>query len=48
MQFWRVGSPAQLCLVDLPGYGFAFATEEQRLQWQEFMLWCAATGAPSP
>ncbi|CAJ1399664.1 unnamed protein product [Effrenium voratum] len=37
--FWKVGRPAQLCLVDLPGYGFAEAPEEKRLQWTEFTLW---------
>jgi len=37
--FWRIGRPAQLCLVDLPGYGFAMAPEERRLQWTEFTLW---------
>lgn len=37
--FWRIGRPAQLCLVDLPGYGFAVASEERRLQWTEFALW---------
>ena len=37
--FWKVGRPAQLCLVDLPGYGYAEASEEKRLQWTEFMLW---------
>ncbi|KAF8820476.1 ribosome biogenesis GTP-binding protein YsxC protein [Cardiosporidium cionae] len=34
-----VGSPPSLVMVDLPGYGFAFATEEKRLQWTEFMLY---------
>lgn len=37
--FWQIGRPAQLCLVDLPGYGFATAPEERRLQWTEFTLW---------
>mmetsp|Transcript_40244 Transcript_40244/g.110679 ORF Transcript_40244/g.110679 Transcript_40244/m.110679 type:complete len:924 (-) Transcript_40244:66-2837(-) len=37
--FWQIGRPAQLCLVDLPGYGFATAPEETRLQWTEFTLW---------
>lgn len=37
--FWQIGRPAQLCLVDLPGYGFANAPEEKRLQWTEFTLW---------
>ncbi|CAE8586221.1 unnamed protein product, partial [Polarella glacialis] len=37
--FWQIGRPAQLCLVDLPGYGFANAAEEKRLQWTEFTLW---------
>jgi len=37
--FWQIGRPAQLCLVDLPGYGFAFSPEETRLQWTEFTLW---------
>eukprot|EP00933_Yihiella_yeosuensis_P084467 TRINITY_DN9898_c0_g1_i4.p1 TRINITY_DN9898_c0_g1~~TRINITY_DN9898_c0_g1_i4.p1 ORF type:complete len:842 (+),score=179.75 TRINITY_DN9898_c0_g1_i4:129-2654(+) len=37
--FWQVGRPAQICLVDLPGYGFAYAPEEKRLQWTEFTLW---------
>jgi len=37
--FWQIGKPAQLCIVDLPGYGFAYAPEETRLQWTEFTLW---------
>mmetsp|Transcript_118384 Transcript_118384/g.339823 ORF Transcript_118384/g.339823 Transcript_118384/m.339823 type:complete len:978 (-) Transcript_118384:24-2957(-) len=37
--FWQIGKPASLCLVDLPGYGFAEAPEERRLQWTEFTLW---------
>lgn len=37
--FWQIGKPASLCLVDLPGYGFAEAAEEKRLQWTEFTLW---------
>mmetsp|Transcript_43357 Transcript_43357/g.137905 ORF Transcript_43357/g.137905 Transcript_43357/m.137905 type:complete len:829 (-) Transcript_43357:149-2635(-) len=37
--FWQIGRPAQLCLVDLPGYGFATSAEEKRLQWTEFTLW---------
>eukprot|EP00438_Fugacium_kawagutii_P000032 Skav208218 [mRNA] locus=scaffold3686:49511:49888:- [translate_table: standard] len=39
LYFWKVGRPAQLCLVDLPGYGFAEAPDEKRLQWTEFTLW---------
>lgn len=39
LYFWKVGRPAQLCLVDLPGYGFAQAPDEKRLQWTEFTLW---------
>lgn len=39
LYFWQVGRPAQLCLVDLPGYGFAEAPDEKRLQWTEFTLW---------
>lgn len=39
--FWQIGKPASLCLVDLPGYGFAEAPEEKRLQWTEFTLWYA-------
>lgn len=37
--FWQIGTPATLCLVDLPGYGFAMQPEEKRLQWTEFTLW---------
>mmetsp|Transcript_105889 Transcript_105889/g.187224 ORF Transcript_105889/g.187224 Transcript_105889/m.187224 type:complete len:827 (-) Transcript_105889:225-2705(-) len=37
--FWRIGRPAQLCVVDLPGYGFAHAPQETRLAWTEFSLW---------
>lgn len=37
--FWQIGRPAQLCLVDLPGYGYAHAPQETRLQWTEFTLW---------
>lgn len=37
--FWRIGRPAQLCIVDLPGYGFAYAPQETRLAWTEFSLW---------
>ncbi|CAK0897030.1 unnamed protein product [Prorocentrum cordatum] len=37
--FWQIGRPAQLCLVDLPGYGFATSREMTRLQWTEFTLW---------
>jgi len=37
--FWKIGKPATFCFVDLPGYGFATATEEKRLQWTEFTLW---------
>eukprot|EP00928_Gymnodinium_smaydae_P031676 TRINITY_DN23173_c3_g1_i1.p1 TRINITY_DN23173_c3_g1~~TRINITY_DN23173_c3_g1_i1.p1 ORF type:complete len:920 (-),score=227.94 TRINITY_DN23173_c3_g1_i1:44-2803(-) len=37
--FWQIGKPARLCLVDLPGYGFAYASDERRLQWTEFTLW---------
>eukprot|EP00927_Polykrikos_kofoidii_P028639 TRINITY_DN24957_c0_g2_i2.p1 TRINITY_DN24957_c0_g2~~TRINITY_DN24957_c0_g2_i2.p1 ORF type:complete len:896 (+),score=183.13 TRINITY_DN24957_c0_g2_i2:37-2724(+) len=41
--FWQIGKPAKLCLVDLPGYGFADAPEETRLQWTEFSLWYLRT-----
>lgn len=37
--FWKIGRPTQLCLVDLPGYGFAYTPRETRLQWTEFTLW---------
>ncbi|CAD7961268.1 unnamed protein product [Amoebophrya sp. A25] len=37
--FWNVGKPATLRFVDLPGYGFACASEEKRVQWTEFTLW---------
>lgn len=38
IHFYKVGSPPLLCLVDLPGYGYAEAREELRLQWNEFTL----------
>eukprot|EP00929_Paragymnodinium_shiwhaense_P067396 TRINITY_DN33931_c0_g3_i1.p1 TRINITY_DN33931_c0_g3~~TRINITY_DN33931_c0_g3_i1.p1 ORF type:complete len:848 (+),score=226.49 TRINITY_DN33931_c0_g3_i1:111-2654(+) len=37
--FWKIGKPARLCLVDLPGFGFALASQEARMQWTEFTLW---------
>lgn len=39
LNFWNIGKPAMLCLVDMPGYGFAMANEERRVQWTEFTLW---------
>ena len=36
--FFRVGSPGTICLVDLPGYGYAIAEEAKRMQWTEFGL----------
>mmetsp|Transcript_66781 Transcript_66781/g.178092 ORF Transcript_66781/g.178092 Transcript_66781/m.178092 type:complete len:838 (+) Transcript_66781:32-2545(+) len=41
--FWKIGNPPVLCMVDLPGYGFAYAKEAARTQWQEFMLWYLKT-----
>lgn len=40
-----MGRPAQLCLVDLPGYGFAEAPDEKRLQWTERRGCAAERGA---
>ncbi|CAD2111173.1 GTP-binding protein, putative [Plasmodium vinckei petteri] len=38
IHFYKIGKPCLLCLVDLPGYGFAHSKEELRLQWNEFTL----------
>ncbi|KAJ7528053.1 hypothetical protein O6H91_16G081300 [Diphasiastrum complanatum] len=35
INFFNLGS--RLCLVDLPGYGFAFAKEETKEAWEEFV-----------
>lgn len=43
--FWKIGKPSMLCMVDLPGYGYAEATAEKRLQWSEFALWYLRTRA---
>eukprot|EP00916_Digyalum_oweni_P014618 GHVL01023983.1.p1 GENE.GHVL01023983.1~~GHVL01023983.1.p1 ORF type:complete len:842 (-),score=198.18 GHVL01023983.1:464-2989(-) len=43
ISFYRVGIPAAACLVDLPGYGFAMAKEERRMQWTEATLWYIKT-----
>ncbi|CEL98249.1 unnamed protein product [Vitrella brassicaformis CCMP3155] len=39
LQFYAIGKPALLCMVDLPGYGHAEVKEEKRLQWTEFTLY---------
>ena len=39
LNFFNIGKPSMLTLVDMPGYGFAFAPEAKRLQWTEFSLW---------
>ncbi|CDI78256.1 GTP-binding conserved hypothetical domain-containing protein, putative [Eimeria acervulina] len=36
--FFKAGSPCCLCLVDLPGYGYAEADAAKRLQWTEMSL----------
>uniref|UniRef100_A0A0G4F324 EngB-type G domain-containing protein n=1 Tax=Chromera velia CCMP2878 TaxID=1169474 RepID=A0A0G4F324_9ALVE len=38
LNFWNIGNPPCLTMVDMPGYGFAFAPEEQVLQWTELSL----------
>ncbi|KAI4836851.1 GTP-binding protein YihA2 [Plasmodium brasilianum] len=38
IHFYKIAKPCLLCLVDLPGYGFAHSKEELRLQWNEFTL----------
>ncbi|CRG94617.1 GTP-binding protein, putative [Plasmodium gallinaceum] len=38
IHFYKIAKPCLLCLVDLPGYGFAYSKEELRLQWNEFTL----------
>ncbi|KAH7331999.1 hypothetical protein KP509_20G062800 [Ceratopteris richardii] len=35
INFFRLGG--RLCLVDLPGYGFALAAEEKKEAWEEFV-----------
>ncbi|CDJ48551.1 GTP-binding conserved hypothetical domain-containing protein, putative [Eimeria brunetti] len=37
--FFKAGSPCCLCLVDLPGYGYAEADAAKRLQWTEMSLY---------
>lgn len=39
LNFYNVGKPSLLRFVDLPGYGFASASVEQRTRWTEFSLW---------
>lgn len=39
LTFWKLGTPNTLCVVDLPGYGYAVAPKETRHQWTEFTLW---------
>ncbi|KEP66535.1 UNVERIFIED_CONTAM: ribosome biogenesis GTP-binding protein YsxC protein [Hammondia hammondi] len=43
LHFFKAGSPPVLCLVDLPGYGFAKAAAATRLQWTEFSLYYLKT-----
>ncbi|SOV19338.1 GTP-binding protein, putative [Plasmodium sp. gorilla clade G2] len=38
IHFYKIGKPCLMCLVDLPGYGYAESKEELRLQWNEFTL----------
>ncbi|KAL8453110.1 hypothetical protein Emed_000980 [Eimeria media] len=38
LYFFKAGSPCCLCLVDLPGYGYAEAEASKRLQWTEMCL----------
>ncbi|KAK1443037.1 p-loop containing nucleoside triphosphate hydrolase domain containing protein [Babesia gibsoni] len=38
LYFYKVGSPASIILVDLPGYGYSSAKEDIKLQWNEFSL----------
>lgn len=35
INFFKLGS--KLCLVDLPGYGFAYAKEEVKEAWEELV-----------
>ncbi|MCO5560280.1 hypothetical protein L7F22_013891 [Adiantum nelumboides] len=35
INFFRLGG--RLCLVDLPGYGFAYAAEEKKEAWEDFV-----------
>ena len=37
--FYKVGDPPLLSLVDVPGFGFAYADAKTRSQWAEFSLW---------
>ena len=39
LAFYRIGDPPLLTLVDLPGFGFAYADAATRSQWAEFSLW---------
>ncbi|CAD7961193.1 unnamed protein product [Amoebophrya sp. A120] len=38
LNFYNLGQPSMLRFVDLPGYGFANVSEEQRTTWTEFSL----------
>ena len=39
LAFFKAGDPALISLVDVPGFGFAYADETKRSQWTEFALW---------
>jgi ribosome biogenesis GTP-binding protein YsxC/EngB len=43
LDFYKIGKPPSLCLVDLPGYGYAVASEAERIQWTEFSLYYLKT-----
>lgn len=43
INFFRLGG--RLCLVDLPGYGFAYAKEEKKEAWQELVKEFVSTRA---
>ncbi|KAL8442529.1 hypothetical protein Emag_006402 [Eimeria magna] len=43
LYFFKAGSPCCLCLVDLPGYGYAEAEPSKRLQWTEMCLFYLKT-----
>lgn len=38
VNFFTLGS--RLCLVDLPGYGFAYAKEEAKEAWEDLVSAC--------
>ena len=40
INFFRLGG--RICLVDLPGYGFAYAKEEKKESWEELVSFCDA------